>query len=120
MTGSMRDFFTSRVIQYWLIPNDSGDSVGDGWGPGDNASEAIGPLQGIVKTYSTSQAVQFASSEQLEASTVLFSFSELEDSADSGYDRVKIGDQVFSVVSRDSLPFPVGRIKSRIVLKKVL
>lgn len=120
MVSSMRDFFTSRIVKFWLMPNNSGDSVGDGWGPGDDAPEAIGPLQGIVKTYSTSQDVQFASSEQLEASTVLFSFSELEDSADSGYDRVRIGDQVFSIVSRDSLPFPVGRIKSRIALKKVL
>ena len=115
----MRDFFTSRVVQFWLMPNDSGDSVGDGWGPGDDAPEAIGPLQGIVKTYSTSQDVLFASSEQLEASTVLFSFSELEE-ATNGYDRVRIGDQTFSVVSSDELPFPVGRIRSRVVLKKVL
>lgn len=120
MTGSMRDFFTSRIVKFWLLPNPSGDSVDDGWGPGDESAPSLGPFQGIVKTYSTSQDVLFASSEQLEASTVLFSFSELEDSADSGYDRVRIGDQVFSIVSRDSLPFPVGRIKSRIVLKKVL
>ena len=119
MTGGMRDFFTSRIIQFWLIPNDSGDSVGDGWGPGDGSPEPIGPLQGIVKTYSTNQDMQFASDEQLEASTVLFSFSEVEE-VDGGYDGVRIGDQIFSIVSRDSLPFPVGRIKSRIVLKKVL
>lgn len=118
MTGSMRDFFTSRVVQFWLIPNDSGDSVGDGWGSADGSSSTIGPFQGIVKTYSTSQDVQFASNEQLEASTVLFSFSEVEEVA--GYDRIRIGDQILSVVSSDELPFPVGRIKSRIVLKKVL
>lgn len=119
MTGSMRDFFTSRVVQFWLMPNDSSDSVGDGWGPADGSPSPIGPLQGIVKTYSTSQDVQFASNEQLEASTVLFSFSEVEE-ATNGYDRVRIGDQIFSVVSSDELPFPVGRIKSRIILKKVL
>ena len=118
MVSSMRDFFTSRVVQFWLMPNDSGGSVGDGWGPGEGSPEPLGPFQGIVKTYSTSQDVQFASDEQLEASTVLFSFSEVEEVA--GYDRVRIGDQVFSLVSHDSLPLPVGRIKSRIVLKKVL
>ena len=118
MTGSMRDFFTSRVIQFWLMPNTSGDNTGDGWGPVDGSPEPIGPLHGIVKTYNTNQDTRFASSEQLEASTVLFSFSEVEESA--GYDRVRIGDQVFSIVSYDPLQFPVGRIKSRIVLKKVL
>lgn len=115
----MRDFFTSRVVQFWLMPNDSGDSAGDGWGPADGPLSPIGPLQGIVKTYSTGQDVKFASDEQLEASTVLFSFHEIDEEAD-WYDRVRIADQVFSIVSYDSLPFPVGRIKSRIVLKKVL
>lgn len=119
MTGSMRDFFTSRIVKFWLLPNPSGDSVDDGWGPGDESAPSLGPFQGIVKTYSTSQDVQFASNEQLEASTVLFSFSEVEEAA-NGYDRVRVGDQIFSVVSSDELPFPVGRIKSRIVLKKVL
>lgn len=114
----MRDFFTSRIVQFWLMPNDGGDSTGDGWGPADGSPDPRGPFQGIVKTYSTNQDIQFASSEQLEASTVLFSFSEVDEVA--GYDRVRIGDQVFSLVSYDSLPFPVGRIKSRIVLKKVL
>lgn len=118
MVSSMRDFFTSRIVKFWLLPNPSGDSVDDGWGPGDESAPGLGPFQGIVKTYSTSQDVQFASSEQLEASTVLFSFSEVEEVA--GYDRIRIGDQTFSVVSSDELPFPVGRIKSRIVLKKVL
>lgn len=119
MTGGMRDFFTSRVVQFWLMPNDSGDAVDDGWGPADGSPEPIGPLQGIVKTWSTGQDVKFASDEQLEAATVLFSFHAIADE-EKQYDRVKIGDQIFSIVDSNELPLPVDRIKSRIVLKKVL
>lgn len=122
MASSMKEFFASRVVRFYLVPNRSGDSSGDGWGPSKASTGSKGPFNGIVKTYTTTQNEAFPTGEQLEASTVLFSFASsaelFEAEPEVPLTSIRIGTEAFSIVYYSDLPLPVDRIKTRLVLKK--